>query len=139
MLELKLPAPEITQQDIQRLADEFHQMHKDLFTFSLPWVQVEIQNLHLTAKIKSPKIPVKKIPRGNSSPAAALKEMRICYFENKPVETPVYDGLKLKSGNIFPGQAIIEEPTTTTVIPAGSICSVDDYGDYIVVKKYEVD
>jgi len=114
-------------------------MHKDLFTFSLPWVPVEIQNLHLTAKIKSPRIPLKKIPLGTSSPAAALKETRLCYFDNKPLETPVYDGLKLKSGNTFPGHAIIEEPTTTTVIPSGSICFVDDYGDYIIVKKYAVD
>jgi N-methylhydantoinase A len=139
MLELKLSGGEITRQDTGRLIEEFHQMHKDLFTFSLPWVPVEIQNLHLTAKIKSPKIPVKKIALGTTSPLAALKERRLCYFDNQPVETPVYDGLKLKSGNTFPGNAIIEEPTTTTVIPLGSVCSVDDYGNYIVVKKYDVD
>ncbi len=66
MLEIKLPDGEITRPDLEKMMTEFHQLHKELFTFSLPWVPIEIRNLRLTAKVKSQKIPIKKIAVGNS-------------------------------------------------------------------------
>ena len=33
------------------------------------------------------------------------------------METPVYDGALLRAGNRFPGPALIEETTTTVVVP----------------------
>ena len=138
MLEIKLPETSITVTDIKNMIQEFHRMHKDLFTFSLPWVPVEIQNLRLTAKIRSPKIPIKKLERGSGEPSEAFRAKRRCYFGGKFKDTPIYEGYKLKAGNIIAGNAIIEEPTTTTVIPEGTICTVDDYGNYIVVRGSEI-
>jgi N-methylhydantoinase A len=123
-LEIKFPESEITKKDIKQLVSEFHQLHHELFTFSLPWVPVELINLRLTAKVISQKIPITKIAAGTKDPSRALIRRRKCYF-----------GFKLKSGNIIPGNAIIEEPTTTTVIPAGKICTVDAYGNYIIVRE----
>ena len=135
MLEVKLPPAKIAVNDIKKVAEEFHRLHKDLFTFSLPWVPAEITNLRLTAKIRSPKIPVKKLKPGTNNPAPALKAKRQCYFDGKVLETPIYDGARLKAGNIIPGNAIIEEPSTTTVLPKGTLCSVDEYGNYVVTSK----
>ncbi len=135
MLEIQLPDSEINEQDIKNMEKEFHKLHKALFTFSLPWVPIEMINLRLTVKIKSQKIPIKKIATGTKDASLALLIKRQCYFGNSLVETPVYDGLKLKAGNIVKGNAIIEEPTTTTVIPAGKICTVDAYGNYILVRE----
>ena len=92
-------------------------------------------NLRLTAKVKSQKIPITEIAAGTTDSSEALTRRRKCYFDNRFVETNIYDGFKLKSGNVIPGNAIIEEPTTTTVIPAGTVCTVDEYGNYIVAKK----
>lgn len=135
MLEIHLPDTEITGQDIKNMEQEFHKLHKELFTFSLPWVPIEMINLRLTVKIKSQKIPIKKIATGTKDPSPALLSKRKCFFSNGFTETPVYDGLKLKAGNVITGNAIIEEPTTTTVIPAGKICSVDAYGNYIITTE----
>ena len=135
MLEIRLPDAGITGGDVERMISEFHQMHKDLFTFNLPWVPVELTNLHLTAKIRPPKIPAQKIASGTQDPAAAFKGVRRCYFDNRSIDTPLYEGLKLKAGNIISGNAIIEEPASTTVIPVGTICTVDEYGNYILVRN----
>jgi hypothetical protein len=48
------------------VVEEFHQLHKESFTFSLPWVSIEIINLRITAKVKSQKIPVTKIAAGTT-------------------------------------------------------------------------
>jgi N-methylhydantoinase A len=136
-LEIKFPANDVTQKAIKQVVEEFHQLHKELFTFSLPWVPVEIINLRMTAKVKSQKIPITKIAAGTKDPSGALIRKRQCYFDGKFVESPIYDGLKLEAGNTILGNAIIEEATTTTVIPAGNVCMVDDYGNYIVVRKVQ--
>jgi N-methylhydantoinase A len=96
---------------------------------------MEIINLRLTAKLKSDKLPIKKIVVGTKDPAKALLRKHKCHFEGKLVETPVYDGLRLEAGNIIKGNAIIEEPTTTTVIPAGKLCTIDAFGNYIIVSE----
>ncbi len=133
MLEIPLPDTDISGQDIKQMEKEFHELHKELFTFSLPWVPIEMINLRLTVKIKSQKMPLKKIVAGTKDPSPALLGKRRCYYGNRFMETIIYDGLKLKAGNTILGNAIIEEPTTTTVIPAGKICTVDAYGNYIIV------
>jgi N-methylhydantoinase A/oxoprolinase/acetone carboxylase beta subunit len=132
MLEIPLSDSEINEQDIKLMENKFHELHKELFTFSLPWVLIEMINLRLTVKIKSQKLPINKIAPGTHDPAPALLGKRQCYFGNRFIETGIYDGLKLKSGNIIRGNAIIEEKTTTTVIPSGKICTVDAYGNYII-------
>lgn len=135
MLEIKLQNTSITKEEIQSMTTEFHQLHEELFTFSLPWVSIELINLRLIVKIKASKIPIAKIAQGDTNPSPALLRISQCFFNNSYVDTPIYDGLKLKAGNIIPGNAIIEEPTTTTVIPTDYICSVDEYGNYIIGKS----
>lgn len=134
-LEIELPAGEITARDVENLEQRFHEKHKELFTFSLPWVPIDIRNLRLIAKVKSKKMEMRKIAAGKADPSQALKRKRQCYFNSGFVETPIYDGLKLKAGNIIQGHAVIEDPTSTAVIPTGFTCRVDDYGTYLIERK----
>ena len=80
-------------------------------------------------------VPIKKIAAGTKDASKALLRKKDYYFNNKCIETPVYDGLTLKAGNVIKGSAIIEEPTTTTVIPTGKICTVDAFGNYIITTE----
>ena len=133
-LEIKLPEGAITNRDIDVLEKQFHGLHKELFTFGLPWVPVDIRNLRLIASVKSKKIEIRKIAEGTDNPLEAFKRKRNCFINGSFIETPIYDGTKLKSGNRIKGHAIIEDPTSTAVIPPGFSCSVDQYGNYIIAK-----
>ncbi len=135
VLEISLPDTELTAADMKEMERRFHELHKELFTFSLPWVPMEMINVRLTAKVKSEKIPIKKMPMGSADACTALIGMNDCYFDNKCSATPVFDGSKLQAGNIIRGTAIIQEPTATTVIPAGTVCKVDGFGNYIIVSE----
>ncbi len=137
-LEMDFPAGEVKEQDIRKMESEFHRKHKELFTFSLPWVKIEFRNLRLIARASSGKIDLKKITAGNADSSGALKQPRQCYFNGKFAETPIYDGTRLKAGNAVPGHAIIEEPTTTVVIPPGFRCHVNDYGGYVIERGMQV-
>jgi N-methylhydantoinase A/oxoprolinase/acetone carboxylase beta subunit len=39
------------------------------------------------------------------------------------------------AGNVITGPAIIEETTTTVVIPEAFVCSVDKYKNYILTRR----
>ncbi len=131
-VEVNLHEGDITAEDIQKLTEEFHKTHAELYTFSMPWVPVEIRNLRLIAKSKGQKIQVEKIEAGTADASRALKPKRLACFNGKYQETNIYDAEKLKAGNVISATAIIEHPLTTTVIPEGWQCTVDEYGNYIV-------
>ena len=48
------------------------------------------------------------------------------------METPVYEGDKLRPGNLIAPPAIIEEMATTIVIFPGSRALVSNYGHYLI-------
>ena len=131
-VEVSFHEGDITAADIEKLTEEFHKTHQDLYTFSMPWVPVEIRNLRLIAKSKGTKIQMAKVESGATDGSGALKPSRQCCFNGKFKETNIYDAEKLKAGNVIAGSAIIEHPLTTTVIPEGWQCTVDEYGNFIV-------
>ena len=129
---MDLPPGEITSRSIEQVVKDFHKKHEELYTFALPWVPVEFRNLRLIAKVDVKKTKMKKIARGTKDPSKALKRTRPCFSNGKFVETPVYDSSRLKPGNVITGPAIVEEPTTTVVIPKGFDCTLDEYENYVI-------
>jgi len=133
-LEIKFPEGDITTNNISAMEKQFHELHRELFTFSLPWVPVDMRNLRLIARMKAKKIEMQKVTSGSQDPSAAFKRKRACFFSGRLIETPIYDGTRLKAGNIIKGHAVIEDPTSTAVIPPGFLCTVDSYGNYVITK-----
>ena len=129
-IRMDLPAGEITSTSIEHLVKDFHKKHEELYTFGLPWVPVEFRNLRLIAKVNIKKTEMKKLAKGTQDPSKALKRTRPCFYKGKYLDTPVYDSSRLKPGNLITGPAIVEEPTTTVVIPAGFDCTLDEYENY---------
>ncbi len=131
-VEMEFGAGEITVAEIAKLAQDFHKRHEKLYTFSMPWVPIDVRTLRLIAKIPTDKIRMKHLEAGTPDAGAALKGRRPCYFEGQREETSIYDSTKLKSGNVITGPAVVESPVTTLVIPRGFDGSVDTYGNYIL-------
>ncbi len=134
-VEVELPPREIIPKDLEELAKKFHDKHRELYTFTLAWVPIEIRNLRLIARVTGKKVELHRIPKGTKDPSKAFKRKRTCLFSDKQVETPIYDSEKLKAGNTIVGPAIIEVPTTTAVIPPGYQCEVDEYNNYSITRR----
>jgi N-methylhydantoinase A len=66
-----------------------------------------------------------------------VKGKRDVYFEKKYglVPTTIYDGDSMEAGNIVEGPAIIEQKTTTVVVPPKTKLEVTQYGDYLMMLK----
>jgi len=125
----------LTQTDIDAAAADFSRRHEEMYTFSMPWKAVEILTLRLKATTPKAPFALPEVALGDKDPKAAFKRRRTCRFNGKDVDTPVYDGEKILARNVIPGPAIIEETTTTVVIPEAYVCSVDKYKNYILTRR----
>src|SRR5690606_31255178 len=75
-------------------------------------------------RVRAPELA--KVSRGGGGAAPRSREV---YFESSDgwVTTAILERDSLASGGVVSGPAIIDEWTTTTIVPPGWACTVDEY------------
>jgi N-methylhydantoinase A len=134
-VEADMPNGKLGREATDAAADFFARKHEELYTFAMPWKAVEILTLRLKASTPNAPFALPEVKQAGADPSAALKRRRVCRFNGRDVDTPVYDGEKILAGNAINGPAIIEETTTTVVIPEAYVCSVDKYKNYVLTRS----
>ena len=115
---------------VETLLTSFHAAHERAYTFSLADTAVEIVNFHLAAEVDTPRIALPEIAVAGSVDAARIARRGSAASKDEPF--PAYDRARLPPGARISGPALIEEPTTTTVVLADQIVSVDRFGLLII-------
>ena len=117
----------------------FHPEHNRLYGYSLEREEtpVELINMRLTCIGRTDKPTFSEEEYDGDDPGKALKGRREVYIprirEFQPVN--VYDGFKLRYGNIVNGPAIIEQVNTTTFVTPDYRVASDRYGSYTMYLK----
>jgi N-methylhydantoinase A len=132
---VKVAVPDgiLDQSSLDEMNRRFHALHEQHYTFKLENTPTEIVNLHLVAygKVSKPQLAIWN--GGNSDAETAVKEIRGVYFEEVGwLDTKVYSREGLGRGVELAGPAIIEEPTTSTLVYPGQTLAVDRYGNLII-------
>ena len=104
------------------------------FGYSMPpgYTEVELVNLRVSGWGKIPLAKITEVIKGKGTAEEAMIGTRDVYFGGQFVKTTNYDRFKLKLGAKVSGPAILEEATTTTVIPPGATGEADKYGNIII-------
>jgi N-methylhydantoinase A len=134
-VEVDMAGGKISRAAVDAAAADFARKHEELYTFAMPWKAVEILTLRLKASTPNAPFALPQVKQGGADPKPALKRRRTCRFNGRDIDTPIYDGEKVMAGNVISGPAIIEETTTTVVIPEAYVCSVDKYKNYILTRS----
>ncbi|MEZ5501031.1 MAG: hydantoinase/oxoprolinase family protein [Steroidobacteraceae bacterium] len=124
--------------DAKRMAKtlaRFHERHDALYGYAMQGAPAELINLRVTARGLTPKPTFKRSRRAGTTAKAALVGKRDAYFDGKWVKTPVYDGLKLQHGHGVKGPAIVQQPTTTIVVPPDYDLRCDEFNNYLMYPK----
>ena len=100
----------------------------------MPWQTVELLTFRLRATTPRTPFALRTIERGDGDRRRAVKRHRRAWFDGAEVETPVYDGARLRAGDAFHGPAIIEETTTSVIIPSSYACRVDELRNYVLKR-----
>ena len=124
----------LTKKEIPVIEEGFHERHEKLYSHRVMENPTEIVDLRVIAGGRTPKLQFPKQRVGSKDSSRALKIERSVFWEehNQFVKTPIYDGDKLRYGDIIQGPGIIEERTTTVVIPPKYEIKVDRHGNYIM-------
>jgi len=123
----------VTELNLNKTIQDFHELHEQLYSFKRPDQTVEVLNVRsdligvrVTLKYRSTQFE-------SEDPSPAFKGTRRVGFDQLGlVETNIYDGTKIKPGNLITGPAIIEEPETTIVVYPQQEAMLDHYQTYVI-------
>jgi N-methylhydantoinase A len=111
----------------------FEAEYKKVFGLVPPAGEVEIINIRVavTAAAASDEL---KVPAGKAGSRAEPKARRTAWSgsDSAFVEMPVFDRYALGVGAQVEGPAIVEEASSTLILPRGSVASVKPSGSLVV-------
>jgi N-methylhydantoinase A len=136
-VEVEFPVGTVGPGAVQEAIANLHRRHKELYTFNMPWQGVQFLTFRLRATTPRAAFELQRVDEVGDTAEAALKRTRACRWQGRDVETRVYDGAALRAGHHFDGPAIIEETTTTVVIPPRYACHVDQYRNYVLTRRQD--
>lgn len=141
--ELSLPLPgtgAVDERAIAGLLDAFSQLYRERYVFFFEGEPIEIVNLRVTALGSNPTVEFELPALADTDPIGARKGERPVYFEELSfVPTTVYERILLRPGNIVTGPAVVEEETSSVLIPPATQARVlADLGLAIAVNETEV-
>ncbi len=120
--------------EVGALLSTFDLHHEREYGFRLP-APAELVNLRVTGVVqvhKPDRTPPRAIAGGAASPAAG----RAVYWgDGRRTPTPVYRRERLAPGARLAGPLIVEEPTTTILVPAAFSATVDGLGNFVLERR----
>lgn len=136
-LEIPVAIDDLSNDGIGRVIDQFHRGYERLFGYSMQWQPVEFLTFRLKVTIPRPTLELAVDATTDSAPAEPAST-RTCRLDGRAVDVPVFDGATLRAGAMLEGPALIDDPTTTVLVPARFTCDVDDERNLVLQHVPEV-
>ena len=119
--------------DMADVEARFHAAHERLYTFALDDTPVEIVTFHLVGRLAVATPSIARIDGDGRSAQAARKPDRTVDFDADGVHPcAVYERDRLPAGFATEGPAIVEEPSSTTLVHPGQHVRVDEWGNLLI-------
>ncbi len=121
------------------IGSAFHDCHDRLYGYALreEATPVQLVSVRLSALGETDKPPLVRESLSDADPKQAHKGQRAVFQPERGefLDTPVYDGDRLRHGHRLDGPAIVEKVTTTIFVPAGFALSVDAFGGCVLEDR----
>lgn len=117
---------------LEQIDADFHDVHRTRYGHATPGAPVEFVNLRLAAMGR---IATAEGRNGGAPDRAdPLLGTRTVVFDGEGHETPVHmrDGLPPLSRH--EGPVVIEEQSSTTVVPPGHVAALDEHGNIVITR-----
>ena len=127
-VEVPLPAETFAAADLGALAEEFHRRHEAVNGYRAPGHGLELVALRIVAvgQTDKPTLPLLAADGAGEPPARGERSI---YWDDAYCKVPVYDGLALAPGRLVGGPAIVEQATTTILVPPAYVLLTDQAGN----------
>ena len=132
LVNLPVKAGFLAPDDLAVLREAFEQEHLRLYTYRSEGEPTDLVNVRVRGRgvLGRPELPL----LGVDTASKAFTNTRPVYFREAggPLDCTIYQRKRLGSGSTLAGPAIVEENTSTTLVPPGFDARVDDYGNIIL-------
>jgi N-methylhydantoinase A len=133
-LEVALPGTRLGDaDDLIALSRAFDEVHHRVFAVSEPGARIEC--LTWKARLRAPvgQAAVEAlVPATVDAPRVETSSTRPVYFDREWHDTAIFGGGTLGAGTVVDGPLVVEEATSTLVVPPGSRLAVTSLGNYLV-------
>ncbi len=129
-LSLSVPAGELTAATLEGLAAQFTAEYERLFGEGTAYAVAGVELVGLRVEASFP-LGAHLPDRPRADRTDPIGE-RAAIFDGRQVACPVYDGETIAAGMEVSGPAVIEVPTTTTVVYPGQTATVDAIGNTLL-------
>lgn len=130
---VNVPAGEITQENLNQIAENFHALHERTFGYCYRETQkVEVVNFSVSGFGAVDKPGIAAEPSAADAKPPAPITSRQVIFENTATETPVYNRADLAPGLSMEGPLVVQEFGSTTVVFPGQTMTVDPHRIMII-------
>jgi N-methylhydantoinase A len=115
------------------LQSAFHKAHQQQYTFSLEGTPIEIVNFRLTSTVDHRRPAMGRVEgSGTHTGDAAASAQRCIDVDGARTQADIYRRSALPLGFRATGPAIVEEPSSTTLVLPGQQFEVDGYGNLVI-------
>ena len=130
---LPIQGQDLAASDIAKITHGFNEAHQMQYGHRMD-DSVELVTLRLRAVGLLPRPQLPKIATGTGNVDKARKGSRSVYQPaiDKQLEYSVYDRGLLLGSDRLEGPAIVEEPSSTTVVHTGDVMAVGEYGQLVI-------
>ncbi|SFN35900.1 5-oxoprolinase (ATP-hydrolysing) [Pseudonocardia ammonioxydans] len=131
----EVPAGEIDDDWVQRLAEAFHAAHEEEFGHRFAEGGIEVVNIRVLGLGRVEELVAPRGAEGGAPEDALLETADVTFdvggtLQTRP--TRFYDRDRLGPGTTFDGPAVIEQYDSTTVVPPGFGVRVDDARNLVI-------
>jgi N-methylhydantoinase A len=116
----------------QEMFTDFHNAHRQVYGHADERRPVEIVNVRVRMIAASKPIELPHRQAGPPDAAKAVIKHKKVMFDDRWLETPVFDRSQLAPGHSFQGPAIVHEYSATTVVPPGCRVNADKFSNLII-------
>ena len=126
--------PQEAEASARAIEEAFHREHQHRNGTADPGSRVEVLSWGVRAEIADGKQHVPALAAAQPNGAASPDEV---VFASRRERTLRYEGGALRAGQIIHGPAIVDEPTTTVVIPPGWLARLDGQRNFHLQRAQE--
>jgi len=136
-LETLIPAEAITKEIVEsEIRKRFEELHEKRYGFSVPGEPVQFIDLMVRGIGKVERVRLREWKESERDAQKGLKGTREVYFKEEGfIDTPIYDRSQLEPENFVRGPAVVEEPTSTTVVLKTFNLTVDKQKNLVLTRK----
>jgi N-methylhydantoinase A len=117
----------LTQAAVDQAVADFNELHEKIYAFSAIDEETELVNARAICTVPAPQPQF--VPPTATDLAAAKKGSRTVYFPGEgALETDVYERTGMPLEVSVAGPVVVEEPSSTTVVPPGASVAADANG-----------